>query len=204
MSSAIQATLLRVIEAKALYPLGGTHPSEVDIRIVAATNSDLAQAVQCGAFRKDLFYRLNVLRVDLPPLRERPEDIPLLIGHYLRRFNQELGRSVAGLSARASETLRGYAWPGNVRELRNVVEALLVNLAPETTGEVDVPPQVMRQLAAALSAPVSERDRLLEALASTNWNKSRAAEQLHCSRMTLYRRMQRLQLGIGGKSGQQR
>jgi DNA-binding NtrC family response regulator len=196
VSSAIQAKLLRVIESKSLYPLGGTHPSEVDIRIVAATNTDLAQAVQCGAFRKDLFYRLNVLRVDLPPLRERPEDIPLLVGHYLRRFNQELGRSVAGLSARASETLRGYAWPGNVRELRNVVEALLVNLAPETTGEVDVPPQVMRQLAEALSAPVSERERLLSALISTKWNKSKAAQQLHCSRMTLYRRMQRYQVGI--------
>jgi DNA-binding NtrC family response regulator len=197
VSPAIQAKLLRVIESKSLYPLGGTHMSELDIRVIAATNSDLALAVQSGAFRKDLFYRLNVLRVDLPPLRERPEDVPLLLDHYLRRFNRDLGRSVTGLSARAAETLRAYPWPGNVRELRNVVEALLVNLAPETTGEVDVPPQVMRQLAAAMSAPVSERERLLEALARTNWNKSKAAQQLRCSRMTLYRRMQRLQLGIG-------
>lgn len=194
VSTAIQAKLLRVIESKSLYPLGGTHMSALDIRVIAATNSDLALAVQSGAFRKDLFYRLNVLRVDLPPLRERPEDVSLLLDHYLRRFNQELGRSVTGLSARATDTLRAYPWPGNVRELRNVVEALLVNLAPETTGEVDVPPQVMRQLAAALSAPVSERERLLEALASTNWNKSKAAREMHCSRMTLYRKMRRLRV----------
>jgi DNA-binding NtrC family response regulator len=196
VAPSIQAKLLRVIESKSLYPLGGTHPSEVDIRIVAATNTDLAVAVQSGAFRKDLFYRLIVLRVDLPPLRERPEDIPLLIDHYIRRFNRELGRAVAALSPRAAETLRCYPWPGNVRELSNVVEALLVNLAPETTGEVDVPAQVMRQLAAAMSAPVSERDRLLEVLASTKWNKSKAAEQMHCSRMTLYRRMRRHHLDM--------
>jgi DNA-binding NtrC family response regulator len=195
VSGATQAKLLRVIESKSLYPLGGTRLSEVDIRVVAATNSDLAQAVQSGAFRKDLFYRLNVLRVELPPLRERPEDIPLLLDYYLRRLNRELGRSVAGLSPRALATLKAYSWPGNVRELRNVVEALVVNLAPETTGEVDVPPQVMRQLAAALSAPVSERERLLSALSATNWNRTKAAQQLHISRMTLYRRMHLHQVG---------
>jgi DNA-binding NtrC family response regulator len=197
VSPAIQAKLLRAIESKAVYRLGGTRRTEVDFRIVAATNTDLEAAVRAGTFRKDLYYRLNVVRVDLPPLRERPEDVPLLIEHYLRHFNRELGRSVGGLSERAIAMLRDYQWPGNIRELKNVVEALLVNLAPETTGEVDVPPQVMRQLALALSAPTSERERLLDALVSTNWNKSRAAEKMRCSRMTLYRKLQHYGLGPG-------
>ena len=125
----------------------------------------------------------------LPPLRERPEDVPLLVNHYLRHFNREMGRSVRGLSARALESLCAYHWPGNVRELRNVIEALLANLAPETTGIVDIPPEVMRQLAFAVGAPTSERERLLQALAATGWNKSKAASELHWSRMTLYRKM---------------
>jgi DNA-binding NtrC family response regulator len=197
VSPGIQAKLLRVIESKVVYRLGGTQRTDVDFRIVAATNADLAQAVRAGTFRKDLYYRLNVVRVDLPPLRERPEDVPLLIDHYMRQFNRELGRTVGRLSDRAMSMLRAYGWPGNIRELKNVVEALLVNLAPETTGEVDVPPQVMRQLALALSAPASERERLLDALVSTNWNKSRAAEKMHCSRMTLYRKLQHYKLGPG-------
>ena len=123
----------------------------------------------------------------------------MLIAHYLRRFNQEIGRAVRGLSARAMDVLCGYDWPGNIRELRNVIEALLVNLAPEATGIVDVPPQVMRQLALALGAPMSERERLLSALAATNWNKSRAASQLRCSRMTLYRKMQRYNVRTAGE-----
>lgn len=190
VSPAIQAKLLRAIESKAVYRLGGTQRTEINFRIVAATNTDLARAVSSGAFRKDLYYRLNVVRVELPPLRERPDDVPLLINHYLRQFNRELGRSVGGLSERAMSVLRNYDWPGNIRELRNVVEALVVNLAPETTGEVDVPPRVMRQLALAMSAAPTERERLLDALVSTNWNKSRAAEKMHCSRMTLYRKLQ--------------
>jgi DNA-binding NtrC family response regulator len=189
VSLPIQAKLLRAIENKAVYPLGGTRSVQLDIRVIAATNGDLERAIAEGRFRKDLYYRLNVVRVEVPPLRERAEDIPLLIGHYLLRFNRELGRSVRGLSPRAMETLCAYHWPGNVRELHNVIEALLVNLAPETTGVVDVPPAVMRQLAVAVGAPTSERERLLRALADTNWNKTRAASQLHISRMTLYRKM---------------
>lgn len=190
ISLATQAKLLRAIENKAVYRLGGTKSVHIDVRVIAATNSDLNRATEDGRFRKDLYYRLNVVRVELPPLRERAEDIPLLIGHYLVQFNREFGRSIRGLSTRAMDTLCGYHWPGNIRELRNVIEALLVNLAPETTGVVDVPPEVMRQLTHAVGAPMSERERLLNALAATNWNKTRAAGQLRMSRMTLYRKMQ--------------
>jgi DNA-binding NtrC family response regulator len=189
VSLPIQAKLLRAIENKAFYRLGGTRNVQLDVRIIAATNGDLERATAEGRFRKDLYYRLNIVRVELPPLRDRMDDVPLLIGHYLLRLNRELGRSVQELSPRAMKTLCAYHWPGNVRELRNVIEALLVNLAPETTGIVDVPPEVMRQLAFAVGAPTSERERLLSVLAATNWNKSRAASQLRMSRMTLYRKM---------------
>jgi len=190
VSQPVQAKLLRAIENKTVHRLGGAQSVPFDARIVAATNGNLERLTAEGHFRQDLYYRLNVVRVEIPPLRERPDDIPLLIGYYLAKFNRELGRSVRALSSRAMDTLRGYRWPGNIRELRNVIEALLVNLAPETTGTVDVPPEVLRQLAGAVVAPVSERERLLEALTATNWNKSRAAKQLKCSRMTLYRKLQ--------------
>lgn len=191
-----QAKLLRAIENKAFYRVGGTRSVQLDVRIIAATNQNLERAMNEGQFRSDLYYRLNVVRVPLPPLRERAEDIPLLVNHYLRQFNREMGRSVRGLSASAMETLRVYHWPGNVRELRNVIEALLANLAPETTGIVDVPPEVMRQLAFAAGAPTSERERLLQVLTATNWNKSKAASQLNWSRMTLYRKMHEHEVGL--------
>lgn len=189
VSLPVQAKLLRAIENKTIYRVGGTRSVKFDVRIVAATNQDLDRAVGEGRFRSDLYYRLNVIRMRLPPLRERPEDIPLLVNHYLRQFNKEMGRSVRALSPRAVETLCAYHWPGNVRELRNAIEALLVNLAPETTGIVDIPPEVLRQLAFAVGAPASERERLLQALTATSWNKSKAASALHWSRMTLYRKM---------------
>jgi DNA-binding NtrC family response regulator len=194
ISPTVQAKLLRAIENKAIYRLGGTRSTQIDIRIIAATNDNLERAAAEGRFRKDLYYRLNVVRVDLPPLRERVDDIPLLINHYLNHFNRELGRSIRGLSPRAMQVLSSYYWPGNVRELRNVIEALLVNLSPETTGIVDVPPEVMRQLTFAVGASTSERERLLNALAATNWNKSRAASQLRCSRMTIYRKIHQYKL----------
>jgi len=189
VSPAIQAKLLRAIESKSACRLGGTRSVQLDIRIIAATNGDLERATSEGRFRRDLYYRLNVVRVEVPPLRDRVEDIPRLVEHYLCHFNRELGRSVRGLSPRAMETLTAYPWPGNVRELRNVVEALLVNLAPGTTGVVDVPPEIMRQLGSTVRTPCSERESLLRALAASNWNKTKAASHLQMSRMTLYRKL---------------
>jgi DNA-binding NtrC family response regulator len=195
VSLPIQAKLLRAIESKSVYRLGGTRSVQIDVRIIAATNHDLERSMAEGRFRKDLYYRLNVVRVQVPPLRERLEDLPQLIGHYLLQLNRELGRSVKALSTRAMDALCSYHWPGNIRELRNVIEALLVNLPPGTTGVVDVPADVMRQLTLAVGAPTSERERLLRALAATNWNKTKAASQLRWSRMTLYRKIQRYDLG---------
>jgi DNA-binding NtrC family response regulator len=197
VSLAIQAKLLRALESRTIYRLGGTQSVPLDIRIIAATNQDLERAAAEGRFRRDLYYRLNVVRVELPPLRNRVEDIPLLIHHYLAQFNRQFGMSVRGLSPRAIDALCAHTWPGNVRELRNVIEALMVNLAPQATGTVDVPPEVMRQLACAVAAPTTERERLLDALTATNWNKSRAATQLRCSRMTLYRKLHQYKLASG-------
>ena len=189
VSPSVQAKLLRAIESKTIYRVGGTRSIRFDARIIAATNQDLERAANEARFRSDLYYRLNVVRLRLAPLRERAEDIPLLVSHYLRQLNRETGRSIRGLSPRALDTLCSYRWPGNVRELRNVIEALLVSLAPETTGIVDIPDEVLRRLAIAVEAPATERERLLQALTRTNWNKSKAADQLRCSRMTLYRKM---------------
>ena len=194
VSLPIQAKLLRAIECKTIYRLGGTSTVHLDVRIIAATNHDLERSMAEGRFRKDLYYRLNVVRIELPPLRDRLDDLPQLIGHYLLILNRQLGRSVKALSARAMDMLGSYHWPGNVRELRNVVEALLVNLPPDATGTVEVPSVIMRQLAFALGAPTSERERLLNALIATNWNKTKAASQLHWSRMTLYRKIHRYEL----------
>jgi DNA-binding NtrC family response regulator len=191
LGTLLQAKLLRAIENKSFARLGGSRPVDIDVRFVAATNCDLERSMHDGRFRSDLYYRLNVLRVNLPNLRDRADDIPLLVAHYLARFNRELGRNVAGLSRRSLNVLREYDWPGNVRELRNVLEALMVNLSPETEGIVDAPSESLRQLMAANAAPVSDRERLLRALAEASWNKTRAASRLHISRMTLYRRMLR-------------
>ena len=194
VSLPIQAKLLRALESKSVYRLGGTRSVQIDVRIIAATNQDLERSMAEGRFRKDLYYRLNVVRVEVPPLRERLSDLPDLIAYYLLQLNRELGRSVQRLSDRAMDVLYAYQWPGNIRELRNVIEALLVNLPPDATGVVDVPPVVMRQLALALGAPTSERERLLNALAATNWNKTRAASHLRWSRMTVYRKIHQYQL----------
>lgn len=191
---AVQAKLLRAIENKTIYRVGAIRPVNLDVRLIAATHQNLESAVVNGKFRQDLYYRLNVVRVQLPALRDRAEDIPPLIQHFIRRFNRELGRGIRGFSVRALDALKSYHWPGNIRELRNVVEAVIANLSPDTTGIVDVPPSVMRQLAVAVGAPTTERDRLLHALTETNWNKSKAAERLHCSRMTLYRKMHQHEL----------
>jgi len=194
VSLAFQAKLLRAIESKTVHPLGSERAVPVDVRFIAATNQDLQKSANEGRFRWDLYYRLNVVRVDVPPLRERIGDIPLLVEHFIGQLNRDLGRSIRGLSQRSMDALRTYHWPGNIRELRNVIEALLVNLAPETAGIVDIPPLVLRQLTAAASSPGSERERILQTLAATNWNKTKAADRLNCSRMTLYRRLHQLDL----------
>jgi DNA-binding NtrC family response regulator len=194
MGPLAQAKILRAIECREVYPLGGSRPIPVDVRIVAATNQDLERRVEEGAFRKDLYYRLNVARIRLPALRDRREDIPLLLSHYISEMNGRFKRDVEGLTDDALDHLVHYDWPGNVRELRNLVESIFVTLHGRCIGVDDLPAAV-RACATLATVPVAgERERLVSALFASNWNKSLAAEKLHWSRMTVYRKIAKYRL----------
>lgn len=199
MTPYAQAKVLRVIETKEAFRLGGNKRVPLDIRVIAATNQDLEPLAATGKFRQDLYFRLNVVRIRLPPLRERREDIPLLVDHYVRDLNRRLGVAVTAVTAAALEALVRYEWPGNVRELKNLLEALVVD-RPKGRIFCSNLPNHVRRWSRDLEAPeskdeaTSERDRVLAALFRANWNKCKAAEQLHWSRMTLYRKMAKHQI----------
>ncbi|MGH2522395.1 MAG: sigma 54-interacting transcriptional regulator, partial [Anaerolineales bacterium] len=126
MKPELQARLLRVLEDRAIRRLGGTTETKVDVRIVAASNRNLPEVVASGAFREDLYHRLNVVELHLPPLRERKEDIPALVGHLIQKYNHEMGRSVQGVGPLVLDALKAYDWPGNIRQLRNAIERAML------------------------------------------------------------------------------
>ena len=189
MSLYAQAKILRAIEAKEVYRLGGMHPVAIDVRIIAATNQDLATLCRQGRFREDLYYRLNIARLHLPPLRERREDVPPLLDFYRRDLNRRFARRVDGFSQNALNSLTAYPWPGNVRELKNVLEAVYIHLDSATVQSSDLPEAIRGCDDSTGSDEISDRVRLLRTLMQVNWNKSRAAHELHWSRMTVYRKI---------------
>ena len=189
MSLYAQAKILRSIENKVVYPLGGQRPLPLDIRIIAATNQEPEELMAKGTFRSDLYYRLDVARIHLPPLRHRQEDVPSLIAYYVDRLNRRYRRDVKGFTDDAMATLTNYDWPGNVRELKNLVEAAFINLPPRKVSHAELPAAFRRKLLETEKLPKSERDKMLAALLSTNWNKTNAARKMNWSRMTLYRKM---------------
>lgn len=189
MSLYHQAKILRAIENKEVQRLGGKGSIPLDIRVIAATNHDLDRFVEEDKFRKDLYFRLNVARIHLPPLRERREDIPSLLDLYICELNNRLGREVEGLTEDVSEYLLSYDWPGNIRELKNLLEATFVNLSSRRISFMDLPEHFRNRLGEAKNLSQSEKERLLSTLLTTNWNRSKAAQKLHWSRMTLYRKM---------------
>lgn len=189
LSPYAQARLLRVIEEKQVHRLGGRTPIRLDIRLVAATNRDLDTLAREDKFRKDLYFRLNVGRVHLPPLRQRKPDIPTLVDHYVTQLNEQFGASVEGVDAEVMEHLISYAWPGNIRELKNLLEGVFVSRPNTKITFVDLPEWFRESQPGPPAAGATESDRLLSALHATNWNKSKAADQLKWSRMTLYRKM---------------
>ena len=175
------------MESKQIQRLGGKASIPVNVRIVAATNQDLPRLVAEQRFRKDLYFRLNVAKIQLPSLRERREDIPPLLEHFVQLFNRQTGASVEGFTEEAMELLVGYDWPGNVRELKNSVESVFID---PPYPRIDLCHLCMGSHGFQLfEGFAGERDRLLHALKSTQWNKSRAAEKLHWSRMKIYRKM---------------
>jgi two-component system response regulator HydG len=196
MSPAIQAKLLRVIQERDFLPVGSTRPRSVDIRFVAATNKDLELEVRAGRFREDLYYRLNVISIELPPLRERREDIEPLALHFISRFARRLKKNISGIADDACELLRNYHWPGNVRELENVMERATI-LARGREITVDTLPfrnqplkeEPPRQKAAPVSLEDLERDHIRAVLSQTGFHKSRTAEILGISRKTLDRKI---------------
>jgi two-component system response regulator HydG len=188
LSPALQAKLLRVVQDREVRPLGGSASRRVDVRLIAASNRDLWRMVEAGEFRRDLYYRLRVLAIRLPALRERREDVPILIEHFVRRFNRTHGTAFATPPALVLRPLLEHAWPGNVRELENVLESLLV--LAKAAGR-DVGDLLRERHAPGAGLVVDERARILRVLEEHRWNRQRAASALGISRVTLWRRMER-------------
>jgi len=206
----LQAKLLRVLQEREIERVGGTRAIKVDVRIVAATNVDLRRLVAGGAFREDLFYRLNVVPVAVPPLRERIEDVPLLVDHFLRRFSGEFGKRIDGLSPEALAALTAYHWPGNVRELMNIVERSVVLGEGSTIGLNDLPVDLALprgRSAAAEASPLNEateqfqRQMVLRALERARGNVSEAARLLGVHRNSLKGKLRRWKVRTTKRAG---
>jgi transcriptional regulator with PAS, ATPase and Fis domain len=199
LSPAMQVKLLRVLQAREFMPLGGIHPVKLDIRVLAATNRDLEEDVKAERFRQDLFFRLNVVRIGLPPLRAHTEDVPALVQHFVRRFNALQGRRIAGVSEGAMARLLAHHYPGNVRELENAIEHAFVVCAGSIIEVADLPTQFTTVAAASplrrsLDLPpldAAEAATIRDALERTAGRRAAAARSLGISRNTLWRKMQR-------------
>jgi DNA-binding NtrC family response regulator len=224
-SPSFQIKLLRILQERRFERVGDDEPVEVDVRVILATNIDLKDAVDRGVFREDLFHRINVVNIHIPPLRERRGDIPLLADHFLRRYARDNGKEIGRISDEAMSKLVGYDWPGNVRELENSIErAIVLTRASELTVE-DFPPEVSGHqaqgqgthsfdfrpdgrtivpLKKALEGP--EKEIIAATLASVNWNRQKAAKLLDINRTTLFNKMRKyglLEIKRGGKRREQ-
>jgi len=200
----MQVKILRVLQERKIDRVGGLRPIDVDVRVIAATNVDLVQAVADGVFREDLYYRLNVIPLHLPPLRERAEDVPLLVEHFLRRFNDRLGKGVKRVAPDAMANLLEHGWPGNIRELENLMERVVLLVEGETIQLSDLPG--LRRGPAPVSAGDDlddmdlkqyvrvhtaklERARIIRVLEAEEGNVTRAARRLGISRKSLQTKM---------------
>lgn len=188
-----QSKLLRLLEEREVQPLGAPHPVRVDFRVIAATNRSVESQLDRGEFRSDLYYRLNVARVSIPDLSERPEDIGVYLDHFIDTFNRRDNTQVSAPSVALMAVLLGYRWPGNVREVRNFVEAVFIDPPAGPIDLADIPVSFSRLLSFERTGEV-ERARIIAALEKTAWNKAEAARALHWSRMTLYRKLSKYHL----------
>ena len=203
----VQIKILRVLQERKFERVGGEETVEVDVRIVAATNKDLKEEIRKGTFREDLYYRLNVVNIRVPPLRERRDDIPLLAMAFLREFAEENGKKLEGFDPKARQALYAYPWPGNVRELRNSVESAVVMASSGLVGLDDLPPGVRssgeeRDVRVPIGSTLEAAEKILirETLAAQGGNKSRTAEVLGIGRKTLYQKIE--EYGIEGAQPQ--
>ena len=208
ISPALQIRLLRVLQDRSYEPLGGTRSETAEVRVIVATNRDLAQQVRSGAFREDLYYRVNVVRVELPPLRRRKEDIPLLAEQFIQHFNRLQGRSVCGITAEALALLMAHDWPGNVRELENVIERAFI-LCRE--GDIDIrhlPDELTaRGKSAGTDSDFRSAHELLDiqairaALERHGYNRQAAARELGIHKTTFFRRLKKLGISLPQRDG---
>jgi PAS domain S-box-containing protein len=201
LPAAMQVKLLRVLQEREFEPLGATASAKADVRVIAATKDDLSKLVEKGAFRDDLYFRLNVVKLELPPLAARRDDIPLLIDHFIDKFNRKMGRYISRISAEVLGVLLQYDFPGNVRELENMIEHAFVMCRGEEIQLHHLPPE-FSQFKLTTHEPVStplplqdaERQTILEALEKHNWNKVETAKALGLHRTTLWRKMKQYSL----------
>lgn len=199
---AVQAKLLRVLEEQEFEPLGSTSSVKVDVRIIAATNRDLKEAIKEGKFREDLYYRLNVVTIPIPPLRERSDDIPLLIGHFIEKYNRKLGKRITSVSQEAMDLLLDYDWPGNVRQLEHAIEHAFIHCKTDVIQVEHLPEEIKPERTKPTGVPVKkpfslqdmERETILEALRANDWSKEATAHALGISRTTLWRKMKKYEI----------
>lgn len=196
ISPQLQVNLLRVLQERSFERIGGTQTLQVDVRLIAATNKELEELVRTGKFREDLYYRLKVISIGLAPLRERKEDIPLLVKEFIKEFCRENNRPLLSISPKALEVLNQYSWPGNVRELRNCIESIVVLTRSNTITPKDIPVHIRESLGSSavelekgVTLQEAEKKLILSALKETNDNKTLAAKLLGISRRTLHRKL---------------
>ena len=198
----LQVKLLRALEAKEILPIGNTTPRRIDVRVLAATNRNLAKEVEAGRFREDLYYRLNVMEIHIPPLKERPEDIPLLVEYFIQRHNPELKKSFQGIEEDAVRVLLSLPWKGNVRELDNVIEHTMILAEGERIMLKDLPASIVAssQLNPAFTFNLKdalrqfEKQHILRALEQAGQDRKEAAKLLDISLSSLYRKIEELEL----------
>ncbi|MGE4578233.1 MAG: sigma-54 dependent transcriptional regulator [Desulfuromonadales bacterium] len=198
ISPAMQVRLLRVLQERKVERVGGTRPIDVDVRVVAATNQDLPEKIKRGEFREDLFYRLKVVTLALPPLRERRSDIPLLVDFFIQRFNERFQRAIGGVSDEVMRFFMSYEWPGNVRELEHVMEHAFILCPGTLILSEHLPPDLSPHVPGAgsrhLREDENEADTIRQALEKCGWNKAKAARLLGISRRTIYRKIEELDI----------
>ena len=204
IDQSVQVKILRVLQEKRFERVGGEETIEVDVRVISATNRNLNEDIVAGRFREDLFYRLNVLNIHIPPLRERKEDIPLLVAAFVKEFARENEKPVEGIDSKAMKALYNHPWPGNVRELRNCIESAVVMCNTSIIEIRDLSPSIVDRhdndiirIPIGINLSEAERRIIRETLIHTNGNKRRAAEMLGITRNTLYRKLEHIEQSVG-------
>ena len=211
MPMSCQVKLLRAVEHRQIIPVGATEPIDIDLRLVAATNKDLAKEIKEGRFREDLYYRLNVVGIHLPPLRERREDIPLLVKHFIKKYNAEMGKQCVGVSDGVMRVLMSYEWKGNIREMQNVIERAVIFAEEDVIKASDI--GLIGAKAVALSeesenleavVKAYEKEHIRRVLAKYDWDKAEAATALNVGLSSLYRKIDELEINIDKRRNKER